>query len=199
MQDLDGEAGVRDGEAAGRVVSSDTEELIVVDEHDTEIGSLAKGACHDGRGVLHRAFSLFVVNPAGEILLQQRSAHKRLWPGYWSNSCCSHPRRGEPIEAAVERRAEQELGLVCDPRFLYKFRYQASFGDLGAENEYCHVFAARSADEPRVNPTEIAHWAFVQPDALSGALDATPQRYTPWLRLEWQRLQADYRGMLPYF
>ncbi|MDH5246330.1 MAG: isopentenyl-diphosphate delta-isomerase, partial [Betaproteobacteria bacterium] len=87
-----------------RIVSSEREELILVDEDDNEVGHLSKADCHDGQGRLHRAFSVFLFNDAGELLLQQRGRSKRLWPGYWSNSCCSHPRRGESLEIATSRR-----------------------------------------------------------------------------------------------
>ena len=103
------------------VVSSD-EPLILVDEQNRRVGTLDKSARHDGDGLLHRAFSLFVFNLQGETLLQRRHPDKRLWPGYWSNACCSHPRDGELLEDAVLRRAEQELGLVVVPEFLFKFR-----------------------------------------------------------------------------
>src|SRR5215510_15416861 len=117
--------------------SEDSESLILVDEADREVGHLGKAQCHQGRGVLHRAFSLLIFNPAGGLLLQQRAAAKRLWPLYWSNSCCSHPRRAESMEAAIHRRLKQELGLACPLRFLFKFQYQAQFDAVGAEHELC--------------------------------------------------------------
>ena len=95
-------------ESAHRIVSSEAEELILVDGEDNETGYLSKAACHDGDGVLHRAFSLFLFDSAGRLLLQQRAATKRLWPGFWSNSCCSHPRRGESMEVATSRRLRDE-------------------------------------------------------------------------------------------
>jgi isopentenyl-diphosphate Delta-isomerase len=110
--------------AAVNVVPADFDALILVDGADREVGFLPKDLCHDGQGVLHRAFSLLVFNEKGEQLLQQRSASKRLWPLYWSNSCCSHPRRGESMEAAVKRRLDEELGLSCPVQFLFKFQYQ---------------------------------------------------------------------------
>ena len=94
-----------------RIVSSEQEELILVDREDNELGFLSKAECHDGAGVLHRAFSLFLFNDEGELLLQQRSGNKRLWPNFWSNSCCSHPRRGESMEVATRRRLRDELNL----------------------------------------------------------------------------------------
>ena len=100
-----------------RVVSSEAEELILVDEHDREQGYLSKAACHDGAGILHRAFSAFLFNPAGELLLQQRADSKRLWPGFWSNSCCSHPRRGESMQVATRRRLLDELNIEAELEF----------------------------------------------------------------------------------
>ena len=88
--------------------------------------------------------------------MQQRSADKRLWPLFWSNSCCSHPRRGESMDLAAERRLAEELGLRCDLEFVYRFRYQAAFGELGSENEMCSVFVGHSDDSPSANRTEVA-------------------------------------------
>ncbi len=178
------------------VVSDESEELILVDPDDAVVGYRSKARCHDGDGVLHRAFSLFVFNPDGELLLQQRSADKRLWPLYWSNSCCSHPRRGESMAVAVERRLRQELGMRARLEFLYKFSYHAAFGELGSERELCWVYAGTSADPVRPNENEIAAWRFVDPDALTAEIEADPDRFTPWLKLEWQRLQRDFRRRL---
>ncbi len=124
-----------------QVVSSEDERLILVDSNDRELGTSPKSDCHDGDGVLHRAFSLFVFNADGALLIHQRQADKRLWPLYWSNSCCSHPRAGEDMELAVSRRLEQELGLRANLRFMYKFEYAAAFGDVGSEHELCWVYA----------------------------------------------------------
>lgn len=181
---------------ASRVVSSESEELILVDEDDRPTGHLNKGACHDGEGVLHRAFSVFLFNPAGELLLQQRAGGKRLWPLYWSNSCCSHPRRGEDMAEATARRLEQELGLSADLEFVYKFAYQASFGEAGAEHELCWVYLGRSPDAAVPNATEIAAVRYVAPAALDRELASRGERFTPWFRMEWQRLKSDFADRL---
>ena len=124
-------------------VSPESELLILVDAHDQETGSLGKVECHDGDGILHRAFSVFLFNDRGELLLQQRSADKRLWPMFWTNTCCSHPRQGESMQMATERRLQQELNTASTLEFIYKFEYQARFGDLGSENELCSVYLGR--------------------------------------------------------
>lgn len=172
------------------VVSSEAEELILVDSDDRELGHRSKARCHDGDGLLHRAFSLFVFNRRGELLLQKRADNKRLWPGYWSNSCCSHPRRGEDMREAVERRLHQELALHCALKFLYKFEYSARFGNAGSEHELCWVFAGSTDGTVQANRHEIAAWRFVAPDVLEQELVATPERFTPWFKLEWPRVRA---------
>ena len=176
------------------VVSREDEPLILVNGEDEPVGTLAKSACHDGAGVLHRAFSLFVLNAAGETLLQRRQGSKRLWPGYWANSCCSHPRPGEETSAAVRRRARDELGLAVRPEFLFKFQYQAAFAELGSEFELCAVYLGRVADGavPRINRAEIAEWRWVGAAALDRELREAPDAFAPWLTLEWPRLRRDY-------
>ena len=170
-------------------VSSDSELLVLVDSLDRELGALSKDACHDGRGLLHRAFSVFLFNAEGELLLQQRSPDKRLWPNYWANSCCSHPLAGERISAAVERRVRQELGLTpINIEFVFKFEYQASYGDVGSEHELCHVFAAQTCEDPKANANEVRAWRWVSPTDLTRELRDTPDIFTPWLRLEWPQL-----------
>ena len=178
-----------------RVVSSEAEELILVDEQDNETGYLSKAACHDGHGVLHRAFSVFLFNDRGELLLQQRSPSKRLWGGYWSNSCCSHPRRGESMDVATGRRLQDELNIDAELEFVYKFVYQADFGAAGAENELCHVFLGR-CETAQPNASEIAATRFVSADDLATEFVKEPETLTPWFRMEWQSLQRDHRETL---
>ena len=179
-------------DVANRVVSYDSEELILVDADDTEVGSMNKADCHDGDGILHRAFSLFLFNDEGELLLQQRSADKRLWPLFWSNTCCSHPRVGEDMSTATKRRLAEELGVDAELEFVYKFSYQARFGDVGSENELCWVFLGHCKDSPRVNETEISAVRFVSVADLNEDLISRPEIYTPWFKMEWQRLQDEH-------
>jgi len=175
--------------------ASDAEALILVDEADREVGHLSKTKCHDGQGVLHRAFSLLIFNDAGELLLQQRAPSKRLWPLYWSNSCCSHPRRAESMETAIHRRLSEELGLRCPLHFLFKFQYQAQFESAGSEQELCSVFIGRSGDPVRSDPKEIQALRWIHPEALQAEL-AGPgaDKFTPWFKLEWARIWRDHRA-----
>jgi len=182
--------------ARDEIVSHDGEQLILVDELDREIGSKPKAECHVGNGVLHRAFSIFVFNGNDELLLQKRAASKPLWPNYWSNTCCSHPRYGESMEQAVIRRLDQELGFTCPLEFLYKFKYHAQYGSIGAEHEYCWVYHGRYDGPVDVNVSEIADWRWIGVDALERELAEAPDRFTPWFKLEWAHIRRNFLDSL---
>ncbi len=176
-------------QAIDRVVSYDSEELILVDSDDQEIGYASKGSCHDAEGILHRAFSVFVFNSKGELLLQQRSGTKRLWPLYWANTCCSHPRRGETMGEATQRRMEQELGFSCDVEFLYKFQYHATFKDLGSEHELCWVYTGVADPVVKPNRQEVVNSRWVSVADTEKELVESPKHFTPWFKLEWAQLR----------
>lgn len=185
-----------EGAWSGSVVSFHDEPLVLVDEHDRETGFLDKETAHRGQGTLHRAFSLFVFNASGELLLQQRAQGKRLWPGYWSNTCCSHPRRGETMERAIHRRLGEELGMACELHFQFKFQYQAQFDDEGAEHELCWVYAGHTDAAPTANVNEIAAWRYISPEALDREMAARPETFTPWFKIEWDRLRREHAYLL---
>ncbi len=178
--------------------AADSEEsLILVDECDREVGHLSRALCHAGRGVLHRAFSLLIFNDSGELLLQRRAPTKRLWPLYWSNSCCSHPRRSEPMESAIHRRLHEELGIRCPLRYLFKFQYQAQYDSACSEHELCSVYIGRYSGPLRVNRTEIDSWRWIAPAALQEEMSgAGGVEFTPWFELEWSRISREHRGEL---
>jgi isopentenyl-diphosphate delta-isomerase len=176
-----------------RIVSSESEQLILVDESDQEIGVLSKGDAHDGDGILHRAFSVFLFDESGRLLIQQRSENKRLWPLFWANSCCSHPRVGESMALATQRRLKEELGVAAELEFIYKFRYQARFGDIGSEHELCSVFVGRTREsEVRPNPAEIAQWRFLPVAEVDRLVADSSAPIAPWFRMEWRALRGKY-------
>lgn len=179
-----------------RIVSSGSEELILVDRDDNEIGFMSKADAHDGAGVLHRAFSLFLFNDAGELLIQQRAPGKRLWGGYWSNSCCSHPRRGESMQVATSRRLLDELNFEADLEYVYRFCYEADFGEAGSENELCHVYLGKATEHIRPNDSEIAAIRFVSLAELDAEFADQPERFTPWFKQEWGELRKNHREQL---
>lgn len=180
------------GNAPNEIVSFDDESLIVVDEQDNVLGFEAKNTCHEGDGILHRAFSIFVFDHNGRVLIQQRAPGKPLWPGYWANACCSHPRQGEHDAQAAGRRVREELGIGPALRFLYKFQYHARFGDIGSEHELCSIYAAVSNSPIAVNVTEIAAIRWLEPRALDMELKHNPDAFSPWIKLEWPRIRAQH-------
>lgn len=179
-----------------RIVSSESEDLILVDADDNEIGCRSKAECHDGDGILHRAFSLFLFNDSGELLLQRRSKGKRLWPGFWSNSCCSHPRRGESMQVATKRRLADELNIETELEYVYRFRYQAKYDEAGSENELCHVYLGWTSNDVRANESEIESVRFITARELDAEFEHRPEQYTPWLKQEWRALNTDFRERL---
>ena len=175
---------------------SDNQEdmLILVDSSDNEIGFLSKSECHMGSGRLHRAFSVFIFNSSGEVLIQKRSSHKELWGLHWSNSCCSHPRKNENIESAVNRRLAEELTIQCPVHFLYKFTYQEHFENVGSENELCYVYVGLFDGEIKENPNEVAEYRFISSKKLDQEIKTSPDNFTPWMKMEWSTILDNYKS-----
>jgi len=154
------------------------DELILVDIFDTPIGSGEKMVVHNN-GLLHRAFSVFIYH-GDKILLQKRNQHKYHSGGLLTNACCSHPRVGEKLTAAVSRRLEEELGIRCDSQELFHFVYRAEFENGVTEYEYDHVFAADYCGSLLPNPDEIEYVKWISFQALGKAIADTPNLFTPW-------------------
>ena len=168
-----------------------TEELVVLLADDgTPIGTTAKSTVHDADTPLHLAFSCFLHDDAGQVLMTRRALGKRTWPGVWTNSFCGHPGPGEPFARAIERRAREELGCeVADiTEVLPEFRYRAVDASGVVENEICPVFTARLVGELRPSTAEVAEFAWLAPEDLGRALDAAPFAFSPWLAEEWAQL-----------
>ena len=167
--------------------------LIRVDKEDNILGYEEKEECHRGRGILHRAFSIFIFNSSGRLLLQKRSASKPLWPLFWSNSVCSHPRKGEDYLEAAHRRLKEEIGLETPVHFLFKFQYHASFKAIGSENELCAVYIGKSDEPVDIDPREIAGCRYIDPEELEKDFRTCPHVYTPWFKLEWQCIRQNHK------
>lgn len=169
-----------------------THDVVLVDGQDVPIGVCDKRDAHLGEGQLHRAFSVHLIDSAGRHLLQRRAAGKMLWPGFWSNACCSHPAPGETILDAASRRLREELGVSASCRFLYSFEYHARFGSVGSEHELCHVLVAQSDSVVIPSVEEISDTQWLTRAEISARLSQSPAQFTPWFQMEWRRLLLDY-------
>jgi isopentenyl-diphosphate delta-isomerase len=156
--------------------------LILVDEHDKPWGKLEKDQVHQ-LGLLHRAFSVFIFNSKGELLLQQRASGKYHSAGLWTNTCCSHPRFGEELKDAVARRLEEEMGMICETKSIFSFIYKSKFENGLTEHEFDHVYYGVSDDLPNPNPSEVSQWKYTALDALEKDISGNPANYTVWLNL----------------
>lgn len=165
------------------------EEVILVDEYDNAVGIAGKLAAHRD-GQLHRAFSIFVFDARGYLLLQQRAAGKYHSAGLWSNTCCSHPRPGEATAAATQRRLQEEMGIRCRLTEAFSFVYRADLGNGMTEHEFDHVLFGRYDGAPRPNPEEVDAWKWMAPDDLRRDLDVRPGRYSFWLRACFAQVMA---------
>jgi len=175
-----------------QIVSFDDEKLILVDENDNVSGYETKIKVHEGMGILHRAFSLFIFNDKKEILIQKRSQQKPLWPLLWANSVCSHPRKGEDYDTAVHRRLKEELGIDTDLQYLYKFEYQASFENVGSEHELCSVYIGKKTGKIIANPNEIAEWKFIDLNQLEHDIAEQSEAFSPWFKMEINEIRNVY-------
>lgn len=159
-----------------------TELLILVDEQDNEIGFMDKLTVHQ-LGKLHRAFSIFIFNSKGELLLQQRADSKYHSPGLWSNTCCSHPRPGEKTGDAVNRRLMEELGLTCNLQHDFSFIYKTNFSNGLTEHEFDHVYTGITNDIPRPNADEVKDWKYISLPELQKGMTENSANYTEWLKI----------------
>lgn len=167
--------------------------VILVDANDVQIGTAEKLAAH-ASAQLHRAFSIFIFDSAGNVLLQRRADSKYHSAGLWSNACCSHPRPHEPMTSATVRRLREEMGFECKLRHAFAFVYRADVGNGLIEHEYDHVFIGGSDIVPRPDPLEVSDWKIVTAKDLTADLERRPEDYTFWLRVAWGELLT--RGLV---
>jgi isopentenyl-diphosphate Delta-isomerase len=158
------------------------EQLILVDENDNETGSLDKLSVHQ-KGLLHRAFSVFIFNTKGEVLLQQRADGKYHSAGLWSNTCCSHPRKSEKLKEAISRRLLEEMGIDCETQFKFTFTYRCEFENGLTEHELDHVYFGTSDMLPVTDPQEVKDWRYIRLENLVEEIAKTPEQFSEWLKL----------------
>jgi isopentenyl-diphosphate Delta-isomerase len=157
------------------------DELILVDDRNRAVGTARKQSVHEA-GLLHRAFSIFLVDPDGQLLLQQRHPAKYHSGGLWSNSCCGHPRPGERTLRAARRRLAEELGADAPLRLQFLARYCATFANGLTENELVHVYFGVLPDVVEPNPVEVISTARIDLNALRGEIRRSPEKYSYWLK-----------------
>ena len=155
-------------------------EIILVDRKDEVMGKGEKMWVHK-KGKLHRAFSIFLFNSKGEMLLQQRAKSKYHSGGLWTNACCSHPRSGQKLEEETKRRLKEEMGIRCPLKKAFSFIYKAKVGDL-IEYEFDHVFMGRYEGKPKINKKEADDWKWIKTEDLKKDVKKHPRKYTAWFK-----------------
>ena len=158
------------------------EQVILVDPNDNPIGTMNKMEAHE-KAVLHRAFSVFILNDKNEVMLQQRAAHKYHSPLLWTNTCCSHQRVGETNIEAGKRRLFEEMGFTAELRELFHFIYKAPFDNGLTEHELDHVMIGYSNENPVINPEEVESWKWMSIEAIKEDMTANSEDYTVWFKI----------------
>ena len=174
----------------------ESEQIVLLDDDWQPIGIAPKLASHNAQTPLHLAFSCYVFNEAGEVLVTQRALSKKVWPGIWTNSCCGHPSPGESMEAAVARRLDYELGMAVSNLevVLPRFRYRCELGGI-VENECCPVYIARSIAKPVPNPDEVEACVWMSWSDFKTDVSQHQDKYSEWCRLQIPLLEAG--GFVP--
>ena len=158
------------------------EMVVLVDEQDNQIGLMPKQEAHE-KGVLHRAFSVFIFNQNNELMLQQRALGKYHSPGLWTNTCCSHQRDGEPTVDAGTRRLREEMGFTTPLKEVTSFIYKAEFDNGLTEHEYDHVLTGRFDGTPEINLDEVAGWKWMPLEDVKIDIKTNPEIYTAWFKI----------------
>jgi isopentenyl-diphosphate delta-isomerase len=170
------------------------EYVILVDQSDTEIGSMEKLEAHE-KGILHRAFSIFLLNSKGELLLQQRSEKKYHSPLKWTNTCCSHQRHGETTLDAAQRRLVEEMGISCPVRDAYTFLYKADVGDGLTEHELDHVLIGTWENENiPFNREEVQAMKFASIEWIEKEIKSNPDQFTKWFLITFNDFKKHLNG-----
>ncbi|NOZ82014.1 MAG: isopentenyl-diphosphate Delta-isomerase [Candidatus Micrarchaeota archaeon] len=167
--------------------------VVLVDENDREIGTEEKLKAHREKK-LHRAFSIFIFDSKGRLLLQKRADSKYHCGGLWTNTCCSHPRPGESVMEAARRRLREEMGFECDLEILFPFIYKADFENGLTEYEYDYVLIGRYEGKIDPNPEEADGWAWFTPEEVKKEMERSPEKFTPWFRIAFPRVIEELRN-----
>ena len=167
---------------------TENDKVILVNEHDDMVGIMDKMEAHR-QGLLHRAFSIFIFNQKGEMLLQQRALSKYHSAGLWTNACCSHPIPGEKTNDAAQRRLMEELGFDTPVEKIFDFVYKAAFDNGLTEHEFDHVFAGEYEGKLNINPDEVNDFCYKEISEIKNTLQTHPQKYTAWFHLAFPKIE----------
>jgi len=165
--------------------------VVLVNKNDNPIGTMEKMEAHE-KGILHRAFSVFIFNKDGELMLQQRAMSKYHSPGLWTNTCCSHPRKGEKTIDAAHRRMNEEMGFDCDFKEAFDFIYKSDVGQGLIEHELDHVFIGISNKQPETNHEEVHDWTYMPMDIIKAEMKSNPEKYTVWFRIAFDEVMSHF-------
>lgn len=165
------------------------EKVLLVDTQDRVLGTMSKLKAHQ-KGVLHRAFSVFILNRQNALMLQQRAWDKYHSPGLWTNTCCSHQREGEDSLTAGKRRLQEEMGLEAPLTPLFTFIYKAPFDNGLTEHELDHVLLGYSEQSPNPNPQEVTDWQWMPLEEVQRKLTEQPEQFTVWFKIIFERFYA---------
>ena len=163
--------------------------LITVDAEDNVIGEIAKLEGHR-KGILHRAFSIFIFNPEGKWLMQQRAFNKYHSGGLWTNTCCSHPHPGQLTEEAAINRLYEEMGIWCNIQHIFEFTYKASFGNGLTEYEYDHIFTGVTDTLPEINKEEVHSYKFMSFEEIKTEVEENPDHFTEWFKIIYEKVNS---------
>ena len=164
------------------------QEVILVNGQDEQTGVMEKMEAHQ-KGLLHRAFSIFIFNSRGEMLLQQRASSKYHSPDLWTNACCSHPQPGESTEKAATRRLREELGFETKLSGIFSFTYRAVFENGLTEHEFDHVLIGTYNGQVFPNTDEVKDYCFMKPEKIRESLSSHPHKYTEWFKIAFPKLE----------
>ncbi|MBS1591507.1 MAG: isopentenyl-diphosphate Delta-isomerase [Bacteroidetes bacterium] len=163
------------------------ETVVLVNENDTALSEMEKMEAHQ-KGLLHRAFSVFIFNTKGELLLQQRALTKYHSGGLWTNTCCSHPRWGEDVANAAARRLNEEMGMKLTLTKIFDFIYEASFSNGLIEHEFDHVFVGYSDTKPDINMNEVANYTYRNVEIIKQRIETSPEFFTEWFIIAFPKI-----------
>jgi isopentenyl-diphosphate delta-isomerase len=171
------------------------EKVILVDKNDNEVGTMEKQEAHV-KGLLHRAFSVFIFNDKNELLLQRRAVNKYHSGGLWTNTCCSHPRQNEKTEDAAKRRLLEEMGMRSTLKKQFDFVYKAKLDNNLYEHEFDHVFFGFTNDLPIINPEEVEEYTYKTLEDIGNEMKAIPDKYTEWFKICFREVVNSHRNTI---